>query len=50
MARWSIAGATELLAKAVEITAPSTLATTTGSLETRLRSPASCVTLLRWTQ
>jgi hypothetical protein len=34
------------LAKAVEITAPSTLATTTGSLETWLRSPASHVTLL----
>jgi hypothetical protein len=51
MARWSTAGATKLLAKAVEITAPSTLATTTGSLETRLRSPASRVTLLgrtRW--
>jgi hypothetical protein len=50
MARWSTAGATELLAKAVEITAPSTLATTTGSLETRLRSPASRVTLLGRTQ
>jgi hypothetical protein len=36
MAQRSTAGATELLAKAVEITAPSTLATTTGSLETRL--------------
>jgi hypothetical protein len=46
MARRSTAGATELLAKAVEITAPSTLATTTGSPETRLRSPTSHVTLL----
>jgi hypothetical protein len=50
MARWSTAGATELLAKAVEITAPSTLATTTGSLEIRLWSPASHVTLLGWTR
>jgi hypothetical protein len=32
----------------VEITAPSTLATTTGSLEIQLRSPASRVTLLGW--
>jgi hypothetical protein len=51
MARRSTAGATELLAKAVEITAPSTLATTAGSLEIRLWSPASRVTLLgrmRW--
>jgi hypothetical protein len=53
MARRSTAGATELLAKAVEITAPSTLATTTDSLEIRLRSPASRVTLLgrtRWSR
>jgi hypothetical protein len=53
MARWSTAGATELLAKPVEITAPSPLATTTGSLETRLRSPASRVTFLgqmRWSR
>jgi hypothetical protein len=53
MARRSTAGATELLAKAVEITAPSTLATTTGSLEIRLRSPASRVTFLgrmRWSR
>jgi hypothetical protein len=51
MARRSTAEATELLARAVEITTPSTLATTTGSLEIRLRSPASHVTLLgrtRW--
>jgi hypothetical protein len=50
MAWRSTAGATELLGKAVEITTPSTLATTTGSLETRLRSPASCVTLFGWTR
>jgi hypothetical protein len=53
MARRSTAGATELLAKAVEITAPSPLATTTGSLETQLRSPASRVTFLgqmRWSR
>jgi hypothetical protein len=53
MARQSTAGATELLAKVVEITAPSTLATTTGSLEIRLWSPASHVTLLgqtRWSR
>jgi hypothetical protein len=50
MAWRSTAGATELLAKAVEITAPSTLATTTGSLEIRPRSPASRVTLLGWTR
>jgi hypothetical protein len=53
MARRSTAGATELLAKAVEITTPSTLATTTGSLEIRLRSPASHITLLgrmRWSR
>jgi hypothetical protein len=51
MARRRTAGATELLAKAVEITAPNALATTTDSLEIRLRSPASHVTLLgqmRW--
>jgi hypothetical protein len=41
MARQSIAGATKLLAKAVETIAPSILATTTGSPEIRLRSPAS---------
>jgi hypothetical protein len=41
MARWSTAGATELPAKAVETIAPSTLATTAGSPEIRLRSPAS---------
>jgi hypothetical protein len=46
MARWSTAGATELLAKAVETIAPSTLATTTGSLEIPPRLPASRVTLL----
>jgi hypothetical protein len=34
----------------VEITAPSTLATTTGNLKTRLQSPASRVTLLGRTQ
>jgi hypothetical protein len=37
----------------MEINAPSTLATTTGSLEIRLRSPASRVTLLgqmRWSR
>jgi hypothetical protein len=41
MARQSTAGAIELLAGAVEIIAPSILATTAGSLETRLRSPAN---------
>jgi hypothetical protein len=41
MARRSTAGAIELLAKAVEIIAPNTLATTAGSPEIRLRSPAS---------
>jgi hypothetical protein len=46
MARQSTAGATELLARAVEIAAPSTLATITGSLEIRPRSPASRATLL----
>jgi hypothetical protein len=50
MARRSTAGATELLARAVEITAPSTLAITTGSLEIRPRSPASHATLLGWRQ
>jgi hypothetical protein len=50
MARRSTARATELLAKAVEITAPSTLAITTGSLEIRPRSPASRATLLGWRQ
>jgi hypothetical protein len=46
MARRSTARVTELLARAVEITAPSTLAITTGSLEIRPRSPASRATLL----
>jgi hypothetical protein len=46
MARQSTAGATELLARAVEITTPSTLAITTGSLEIWPRSPASRATLL----
>jgi hypothetical protein len=41
MARQSTAGATELLAKAVETITPSILATTAGSPEIRLRSPAS---------
>jgi hypothetical protein len=41
MARRSTAGATELLVKAVETIAPSILATTAGSPEIRLRSPAS---------
>jgi hypothetical protein len=41
MARRSTAGATELLAKAVETIAPSILATTAGNPEIRLRSPAS---------
>jgi hypothetical protein len=41
MARRSTVGATELLAKAVETIAPSTLATTASSPEIRLRSPAS---------
>jgi hypothetical protein len=41
MARWSTAEAIKLLAKAVETIAPSTLATTAGSPEIRLRSPAS---------
>jgi hypothetical protein len=53
MARRSIAGATELLAKAVETIAPSTLATTTGSPEIQLWSPASRVILhgrMRWSR
>jgi hypothetical protein len=50
MARRSAAGATELLAKLVETIAPSIQATTTGSLEIRLRSPASHAILLRQTQ
>jgi hypothetical protein len=50
MARRSTAGVTELLAKVVETTAPSILATTTGSPEIRPRSPASRVILLRQTQ
>jgi hypothetical protein len=45
MARRSTAGATELLAGAVEITAPSTLTITIGNLEIRPRSPASRATL-----
>jgi hypothetical protein len=49
-AQRSTAGATELLAKAGETIAPSILATTTGSPKIRLRSPASCVTLLGQTQ
>jgi hypothetical protein len=51
MARWSTAEAIELLARAVETIAPSILATTVGSLEIRLRSPASrAITLgqMRW--
>jgi hypothetical protein len=50
MARPSIAGATELLAKAVETITPSILDTTTGSPEIRLRSPASRVIPLGQTQ
>jgi hypothetical protein len=46
MAQWSTAKAIELLAGAVEITAPSILATTAGSLETRPRSPASHAIIL----
>jgi hypothetical protein len=45
-AQRSTAGATELLAKAAETTAPNTLATTVGNPEIRLRSPASCAILL----
>jgi hypothetical protein len=41
MARQSTAGATELLAKAVETIAPSTLATIADSPEIWLRSPGS---------
>jgi hypothetical protein len=53
MARRSTAGATELLAKAVETVAPGILATTTSSPEIQLRSPASRITLLgqmRWSR
>jgi hypothetical protein len=53
MARRSTTEATELLAKAVETIEPSTLATTTGSPEIQLRSPASRATLLgrmRWSR
>jgi hypothetical protein len=50
MAQQSTAGATKLLAKVVETIAPSTLATTTGSLEIRLWSPASRAILVRQTQ
>jgi hypothetical protein len=46
MARRSTAGATELLAKAVETIAPSIQATTTGNPDIQLQSPASRVTLL----
>jgi hypothetical protein len=44
MDRQSTVGATELLARAVEITAPSTLAITAGSPEIWPRSPASRAT------
>jgi hypothetical protein len=50
MAWQSTARATELLAKAVETITPSILATTTGSPEIRLWSPASRVILLGQTQ
>jgi hypothetical protein len=50
MARRSTAGATEHLAKVVETTAPSILATTTGSPEIWPWSPASCIILLGQTQ
>jgi hypothetical protein len=53
MARRSTAGAIELLAKAVETIAPITLATTAGSREILLWSPASCaITLgqMRWSR
>jgi hypothetical protein len=50
MAQRSTAGATELLAKAMETIAPSILATTTSSPEIQLRSPASRIILLGWTQ
>jgi hypothetical protein len=50
MARRSLAGAIEFLAKAVETIAPSILATTTGNPEIRLRSPASRVIPLGQTQ
>jgi hypothetical protein len=50
MARRSTVRATELLARAVEITAPSTPAITTGNLEIRPRSPASRATLLELRQ
>jgi hypothetical protein len=43
MVRQSIAGATELPARAVETIAPITLATIAGSPEIRQRSPASRV-------
>jgi hypothetical protein len=46
MAQRSTAEAIELLAGAVEITAPSILATTAGSLETRPWSPASRAIIL----
>jgi hypothetical protein len=50
MAQRSTAEAIELLAKAVETIAPSTLATTAGSPEIRLRSPASRAITLGQTQ
>jgi hypothetical protein len=50
MVRRSIAGATELLAEAVETIAPSILAITTGSPEIWLRSPASHIIPLGQTQ
>jgi hypothetical protein len=50
MARRSTAGATELLAKAVETIAPSILATTASSPEIRLWSPASCAITLGQTR
>jgi hypothetical protein len=49
----STAGATELLARVVETTAPSTPATIAGSLEIWLRSPVShaiCLGLTRWSR
>jgi hypothetical protein len=50
MAWRSTVGATELLTKVVETIAPSILATTTGSPEIWLRSPASRAILLGQTQ
>jgi hypothetical protein len=48
MGQRSTAEAIELLAGAVEITAPSILVTTAGSLETRPRSPVSHAIILGW--